>query len=115
MPLEGGGCRIVDDTSKIVPPQPQRRRIVRWVWAYRFVQTAGACYFALAVVLLLEWETVTLGYSSIQFWIAGALASFGLLCTLLAILFYFTEKPKQIEVLDNPLLGANVKHMAAKE
>jgi len=105
----------VGDASKIVPPQPQRRRIFRRVWAYRFVQTAGACYFALAVGLLLEWETVMLGHSSIQFWIATTLASFGLLCTLLAIFFYFTEKPKQVEVLDNPLLGANVKHMAAKE
>ncbi|MDH5740749.1 MAG: hypothetical protein OEY77_10535 [Nitrospira sp.] len=103
------------DASKIVPPQLQRKRIFRRVWAYRLVRTAGACYFALAVVLLLEWETVMLGHSGIQFWIATTLASFGFLCTLLVIFFYFTEKPKQVEVVDNPLLGANVKHVVAKE
>jgi hypothetical protein len=58
---------------------------------------------------------VMLGHSGIQFWVATTLASLGLLCTLLAVFFFLTEKPKQVEVLDNPLLGANVKHMAAKE
>lgn len=110
--FEKGEYPIVGDSSKVVPPQLRRRVILRRVWGYRFVQSAGACYFALVLLVLRDWETVMLHHSGVQFWLALTLASLALPFTLLAAFFFLTEKPKPVEVLDNPFSETNVKHLA---
>lgn len=103
------------DKSNVVPPQPEWRIVMRRVKAHGFAHAAGISAIGVAICALVDLDSLVSGRSGPVFWIAVFLLGVMFGCALLAGFFFFTEKPRPVEVLENRFSDTHVIHLSRKQ
>ena len=98
----------------VVPPQPRRRLVLRRVKAHRFANAAVVAALLAAVSALFDLDAFLAYRSGPVFWFAIFLLGITLVCALIAVLFLFTEQPKEVEVFETSSTS-HVIHVARKQ
>jgi hypothetical protein len=88
--------------------------VLRRVKAHRFADAAVVAALLAAVSAIFDFDAFLVHRSGPVFWFAIFLLGIMLVCAFMAVLFSFTEQPKEIEVSEGSSIS-HVIHVARKQ
>lgn len=103
------------DASNVVPPQPKREIVLRRIKARRFAQATMTAGVGFLVIVLFNFDSVVSHTRGLAFWCAIFLFASVCIFALLWSFFFFTEQPKEVEVVRYPVSDTHVIHLTPKQ
>src|SRR5215471_4715316 len=84
----------------VIPSQPRRRLVLRRVRAHRFASAAALFAPVTVVSVAFDLDAVLVHHTGLMFWLSVFLLGTVLICTLVALVLSFIERPKEVEILE---------------